>query len=393
MPCHLVTGATGFLGRHLVRQLLERGDTVYALVRAGSSKRPEDLSSSIAPYLNGRPRGTLQYILGDVTKPYLGLSQEILLKLLSERPNIWHLAANLSFRRRDRVIQHLTNVRGTHNVVALANELGSRLFYTSTAYVGGTKCYDLDESQLDIGQSFHNNYERTKFYAEQLVRQECRVPCIIFRPSIIIGDAHVGKAEGCTFGYYRFIYVFYIFRQWINRQRNQKTLMGLILNKMGTVDVGSQLSVPWLRLPYPIGTVVDLVPVEYVVGEMIARSDQPSENGKLTFHITHATPPKFEQAMQAVLFDVGFRDVRYIPLSPWAFKVLFVLAYYSLIPWRKYLRSAKWYLPYVMQTWLFINSSSRGVPPAVDRDYLARVNKFALNDVFNREDLRASLLN
>src|SRR3954447_16310498 len=76
---YFVTGATGFIGRNLVQRLLQREGTVYALVRAGSRGRLEELRTSFGP--NG---ARVVPISGDLAQPSLGVSEEDLLTLRGE---------------------------------------------------------------------------------------------------------------------------------------------------------------------------------------------------------------------------------------------------------------------------------------------------------------------
>ena len=68
---YFVTGATGFIGRFLVEQLLEREDTIYVLVREGSRGRLEELRSQW-----GAPEGRVVPIVGDLSEERLGVSGE-----------------------------------------------------------------------------------------------------------------------------------------------------------------------------------------------------------------------------------------------------------------------------------------------------------------------------
>ena len=72
----------------------------------------------------------------------------------------------------------------------LARERGGldRYGHISTAYVAGDHSGGFCERDLDVGQTFHNSYEQSKFEAEQLVRSHTELPTTILRPSIVVGD-------------------------------------------------------------------------------------------------------------------------------------------------------------------------------------------------------------
>ena len=64
---YFVTGATGFIGRNLVEQLLEREGTIYVLVREGSRGRLEELRSRW-----GAEEGRIVPVIGDLSQEKLG---------------------------------------------------------------------------------------------------------------------------------------------------------------------------------------------------------------------------------------------------------------------------------------------------------------------------------
>ena len=68
---YFVTGATGFIGRNLVERLLQREGTIYALVRAGSRGRLEELRTSW-----GADGARIVPVAGDLSQPGLGVSEE-----------------------------------------------------------------------------------------------------------------------------------------------------------------------------------------------------------------------------------------------------------------------------------------------------------------------------
>src|SRR6185312_1682076 len=85
---YFVTGATGFIGRNLVQRLLQREGTVYALVRAGSRGRLEQLRTAW-----GADGARVVPVSGDLSQPGLGVSEEDLLTLRGEVDHFFHLAA------------------------------------------------------------------------------------------------------------------------------------------------------------------------------------------------------------------------------------------------------------------------------------------------------------
>src|SRR3954454_4580101 len=85
---YFVTGATGFIGRHLVELLLEREGTIYVLVREGSRGRLEELRNRW-----GVGEDRVVAVVGDLAQPRLGVSDEDVAKLKGKIDHFFHLAA------------------------------------------------------------------------------------------------------------------------------------------------------------------------------------------------------------------------------------------------------------------------------------------------------------
>jgi thioester reductase-like protein len=186
----LLTGATGFVGRELLARYLDRDDrSVHALVRASDD-------AEAAARLPRHPR--LSAWAADIERPGLGLDAHRADELAERVSTVVHCAASVSFSLGlDQ--SRSANVEGTRRMVELAErcaELGDgleRFSYVSTAYVAGAHRGLFDESSLDVGQSFRNPYELSKFEAERLVRERAAgLPAQVLRPSIVVGDSRTG---------------------------------------------------------------------------------------------------------------------------------------------------------------------------------------------------------
>src|SRR5215472_15852857 len=126
----LVTGGTGFIGRHLLRLLAKRDGVTFVLVRPRSRERLEALIESIGAGESLRP------IDGDITQPLLGLGDADIKRL--EGADIYHLAAVYDLEASEESNQR-ANVDGTRNVVELAQRLQARVHHMSSIAVAGAQ--------------------------------------------------------------------------------------------------------------------------------------------------------------------------------------------------------------------------------------------------------------
>lgn len=203
----LITGATGFLGSHLLKELLDDSDvTPLVLSRGKRGVAAADRVAGVLAYFYGtddcqEALSRIRVIEGEVDSPCLGLGKERYRSLVGEVEEIYHSAAIAEFRiPLDRIRQ--SNVGGTRNILDLAmaaRDTGRfrQLNHISTTFVGGTKRGVFYESELQVGQDFHNTYERSKYEAETLVRSAIAdgLPATIFRPSILTGASTDGRTS------------------------------------------------------------------------------------------------------------------------------------------------------------------------------------------------------
>jgi nucleoside-diphosphate-sugar epimerase len=171
---YFVTGATGFLGGELVKQLIGRGQQVTALVR--SLDKTEFLKTL----------GVTLHV-GDIT------DRESLRPAMDGADGVFHVAAWYKIGEPDS--QHLAeqiNVQGTRNVFEVARDLHiSRIVYTSTvAVLGDTRGRLLNEESRRDVPAFLTEYDRTKWkahYEVALPMIRAGLPLIIVMPGAVYG--------------------------------------------------------------------------------------------------------------------------------------------------------------------------------------------------------------
>lgn len=199
------TGFLGFIGKRLVRDLLDQApDTrFFFLVQ---SKFVDEATQAITEIAKSHPGlfAQSEILAGDLTEENFALTKKDLATIQDKATEIWHLAAvyNLSISEQT---AFRINVEGTRRILELAKSLKTldRFVYFSTCFVSGTRKGLILENELDRGQSFKNHYESTKFEAEVMVREAMNeIPTIIIRPSVVIGDSKTGETDKFDGPYY-----------------------------------------------------------------------------------------------------------------------------------------------------------------------------------------------
>lgn len=194
----LVTGATGLVGRYLIRDLLLEGVDLALMIRPTAKMSVADRAEQILQYWErelGRPLVRPIVLSGDVSDQGLGLSSSDRSWVARNCGAILHNAASLTFHGEDRSADPWrTNLDGTARILELCESASiSCLHFVSTAYVCGDRAGTIYESELDCGQKFRNDYEHSKLLAEKLVRS-CQAldSLTIYRPAVIAGDSQTG---------------------------------------------------------------------------------------------------------------------------------------------------------------------------------------------------------
>jgi NAD(P)-dependent dehydrogenase (short-subunit alcohol dehydrogenase family) len=254
---YFVTGATGFIGRNLVERLLQREGTIYALVRAGSRGRLEELRTGW-----GADGARVVPVAGDLSQPGLGVSEEDLVAMRGEIDHFFHLAAIYDITA-DAESQEIANVEGTRHAIELAGAVDAGCFHqvSSIAAAGLYKGVWREDMFEEAEKLDSNPYFRTKHESERLVRDECPRPWRIYRPGIVVGDSRTGEIDKIDGPYYFF-----------------KAMQRL-----------RRVTPSWLPVVGIEGGEINIVPVDYVAAAIDHIAHQPGLDG-CAFHLTDPDP-------------------------------------------------------------------------------------------------------
>jgi len=254
---YFVTGATGFIGRFLLAELLDhREGKIYCLTRAGSLDKLDALKERLGDDDRIVP------VIGDLTKPRLAVDDTEIERLNGQVDHFFHLAAIYDLTA-DADTQYRANVEGTRHALQLAEAVGAKHFHqmSSIAAAGlykGVFTEDMFDEAQDVE---HNAYYLTKHESERVVRQEAKVPWRIYRPGAVVGHAQTGEIDKIDGPYYFF--------KIIQRVRN--------------------LTPGWFRGVGVEGGEINLVPVDYVAKATDHLAHLPDLDGR-AFHLTDPEP-------------------------------------------------------------------------------------------------------
>ena len=203
----------------------------------------------------------------------------------------------------------------------------------------------------------------------------------------------MAKAIGCTFGYYRYTFMYHFLKSHIKRKLTKENLAGKLFRWLGTKydEKNKSLEAPWLILPAPKDCGIDLVPIDYVIESAIYLSEHKQSSNKI-FHLTNPHPPDYTFLVKALIEDLGLSKVKVFKIHPQLFNLLFRTA--ALLPgkYRKYFRSIRWYLPYITINYRFDRTNVEKFSPVsfpeLDRERMKRINTYARKTIYDSIEVR-----
>ena len=359
-----VTGATGFVGSFLVDRLLHDGWNVVALVRGGDAMERVCAALKNVRGLSGatfRPDPGLRVLSGNVRDPFLGLDENAAMTLAGEIDAVWHCAANF---KSDAAGENpfSVNVAGTQHLLAFTARCNRvrpvPFFYVSTAFAADCRDGLAREEASAPGGGARNDYESSKRAAERLVldwQSEHAFPAAVFRPSIILGHAHTGRAAGFA-AYYDFLRSLCRFAQ-IRRSHARRERPDAALRVRTRPD---------LR--------VNLVTIDFVIDAMCALAGAARGDDSI-FNIVNEVPVAAGVAIDVMCRSIGLTGVELADEAAFATTPMTrsERLFHSMIGFER---------PYLEQEVLFDNSRFRRIVPAnvlpapcIDAPLLGRINR------------------
>ncbi|MBF6327625.1 SDR family oxidoreductase [Nocardia transvalensis] len=241
---YLVTGATGWIGRYLVPELLKRSGDIHVLVRPGADSAYR-FDRCAREWVGG---DRVRPVRGDLDAPRLDIDADWIAGHRGSIDHVFHLAAGYDIGAPG---------TGTRNVLDVAERLeAGALHHISTVEVAGSAEGLFTEDMFDVGQVLLTPYQRAAFEAERVVREQDRVPWRIYRPSIVIGHSRTGEIDRITGPYYFF--------RLLRMAAQLPRLLPLVVPKLGEtnmvpVDFVARALDHIAHLPAPPGATYHLV--------------------------------------------------------------------------------------------------------------------------------------
>ncbi len=297
MPYQFLTGATGLLGRYLIRDLMQADVSLAVLVRptrrASARQRVEQIMAFWEEQLGYEmPRPVV--LEGDISQKNLGMDERSVEWVKEHCSGMIHNAASLTFHSTGPESEPWrSNIQGVKNVLDLCEQAGIREFlHMSTAYVCGLREGRVLETELDVGQERGNDYEMSKIDAEKIVHAaDFLDPPTICRPAIIVGDSQTGYTS-TYHGFYAALQLAYT----LVKSRE--------VNETGLVQAVSRFELEGHESK-------NFVPVDWVSAATTHIVTHPEHHGK-TYHLTPRHPATVRLIRDILEQAAGFYSAKFV---------------------------------------------------------------------------------
>jgi nucleoside-diphosphate-sugar epimerase len=369
----VLTGATGFLGSHLMAALLERGERVVVLGRGSGGKSLDSRVRELLAWFCLEERGgQVEAVEVDLLEPLCGLDRRRYDALCAAAGPIIHCASDTRFSERFRLESVTGNVDSLRGIIAFARDSCAPFFhYVSTAYAAGISSGTCREAPVSP-ERFCNVYEETKARAEGEVVANCTehaIPYTIIRPAIVYGDSRTGRANRFTALYTNvksLSYLGEIYRGDIREHGGGKARQcGIRLDDNGILHLP-------LRVVVPQPGTINLVPIDYFVSAALSIVAHGATGS--IYHLTSDAPNTLEELasycesflkLKGIEVVYGGQPPDYTP------------------PEALFNRFVEPYLPYLSDTRVFDRSNTNAataglVPPAFTYDVFERCMTYAV---------------
>ncbi len=252
-----VTGGTGFIGKRLVRRLLDRDhETINLLVYQPTP----DLIDGLRAFW-GKGAERVKFIEGDISRPDLGVAAKDAAKLKGKVDHFFHLAAVYDLKA-DPAVVVAANVAGVANALAFAKSVKAGCFHHVSS-IAAAGLYDgvFREDMFEEARGLDHPYYASKHKGEGLVRAETEIAWRIYRPGIVVGDSRTGEIDKIDGPYYFFKLI----------QKLRDALPS------------------WVPMIGIEGGRINVVPVDFVVAAMDHLAHLDGLDGR-AFHLTDPNP-------------------------------------------------------------------------------------------------------
>ncbi len=287
-PVIALTGATGFLGSHLMAAMLSKGYNIIVFGRSAKNESLNERISRLLQWFGIDSSDKVTCIDADLSQDNLGISTGEYSRLCSLVDSVIHCASDTSFSESKREKVMAANINNLNGILEFSKNAHVNFFhYISTAYVAGTGVTYCKETLSSV-KTFTNVYEESKAEAEKVISLFCEKNSIslsIIRPSIVYGDSQSGRSLKFNALYFPVRSAQSIRDIYLNDLQNNG---GIKAAKNGIfIDKEGYLFLP-LKIYLPHEGDINIIPVDYFVNTTIKIIENCTKNG--IYHLTNPFP-------------------------------------------------------------------------------------------------------